>query len=96
MLALKLCFFVGETKTGKPGKQEWGEEQFLGLSRSEPVVGNPQNLFSFRKSFTSDLQSVFCIHGQKATPVESGKTNFSKLPTLYESFSNEEIINCYE
>jgi len=94
MLALKLCFFVGETKTGKPGKQEWGEEQFLGLSRSEPVVGNPQNLFRFAKALHQTYNLFFCIHGQKATPVESGKTNFSKLPTLSESFSNEEIIKC--
>ena len=95
MLALKLSFFVGETKTGKPRKQEWGEEQFLGLSRSEPVVGNPQNLFRFAKALHRTY-NLFFLHGQKATPVESRKTNFSKLSTLSESFSNEEIIKCYK
>ena len=62
----------------------------------QPVVGNPQNLFRFAKALHQTYNLFFCIHGQKASPVESGKTNFSKLPTLSERFSNEGIIKCYE
>jgi len=73
-----------------------GRGTILGTQQIRASCWKSTKPFSFRKSFTSDLQSVFCIHGQKATPVESGKTNFSKLSTLSESFSNEEIIKCYE
>ena len=93
MLALKLCFFVGETKTGKPGKQEWGEEQFLGLSRSEPVVGNPQNLFRFVKALHQTYNLFFASMDKKLLLLKVGRPTLANCRHSLKGFQMRRSSN---
>jgi len=89
----KIIFFVGETKTGKPGKQGWGEEQFLGLSRSEPVVGNPQNLFRFAKALHQTYNLFFASIDKKLLLLKVGRPTLANCRHSLKGFQMRRSSN---
>ena len=95
MLALKLSFLLGKLKRENPGSRN-GERNNSWDSADQSQLLEIHKTFFVSQKLYIRFTICFFLYGQKATPVESGKTNFSKLPTLSESFSNEEIIKCYE
>ena len=97
MLAPKIILnLLGKLKRENPGSRNGERNISWDSADQSQLLEIHKTFFRFAKALHQTYNLFFCIHGQKATPVESGKTNFSKLPTLSESFSNEEIIKCQE